>query len=105
MENPSKRWANSSASITLDGIAAILYTCRPFSPRTRPCSAITASTRSASSRVRQQGIMTMIDGIDVIFDQQQAHTSYEGVAVCIRTWREIRCRSGHALWLSSQFET
>ena len=55
IEKPSKRSAKASALITLLGNSHITYTSRPFSPRTSPCSAMAASTRSPSSGVRQKG--------------------------------------------------
>jgi hypothetical protein len=36
------------------------------------------------------------DSIDVVFNQQQTHLPAKGVAICMRTWREIKRRFGHA---------
>ncbi len=59
IEKPSNRSAKSSARITFEGISAITQISRPSRPRSRPSSFRTASTASASSGVRQKGIITM----------------------------------------------
>ena len=44
IEKPSKRSRNSAASTALLGTSHIMTTRSPFSPRTSPCSPISAST-------------------------------------------------------------
>ena len=46
IEKPSKCSRNSSARIALDGSSHIMITCRPFSPRRRPCSPSSSITPS-----------------------------------------------------------